>query len=158
MTVNSSIVKEHKVRISVPFIRVISIKPWFISFPVKMSFSLFKRKTREREEHPAAAVIGIPTNVIHDIHVVRDVTGALIGLPSAWQKQIASQLTEAEQRHNPELVKKVVNYYNFTKDKPENTEFKQIVTEKDIIDESKEIDEYMNSKDAHKSRETLTET
>lgn len=125
-----------------------------------MSFSqLFRRRARDREETSGLTVIGPPTNVNHDIHVTVDQKGTLVGLPSSWIKQIGSQITEAEQKGNPEAVKHVLKFYNYSKNKAEQNgqEFKTIVTEDDIVEESKEIDEYMNSKDAHKSRDVLSE-
>lgn len=134
---------------------------------------LFRRK-KNREE-PTAAIIGklpsissrftpgrvfffagTPTNVNHDIHVSVTEDGSLEGLPVSWIRQIGTQITKAEQNQNPEVVKKVLQYYNFSVKKHgvQGQEIKHIFTERDIAEESKEMDLYMKSKDAHKSKES----
>ncbi|KAF7280358.1 p21 (RAC1) activated kinase 3 [Rhynchophorus ferrugineus] len=115
---------------------------------------LFKRK-KARDE-PTAAVIGNPTNVNHDIHVIVDSDGLLKGLPSSWVRQIGTQITKAEQNENPEVVKKVLQYYNYSvkKQGAQGPDIKHIYTQKDIDEESKEIDMYLKSKDAHKSKDS----
>ncbi|XP_060527093.1 serine/threonine-protein kinase PAK 1 [Cylas formicarius] len=121
-----------------------------------MSFySMFKKK-KHREEYNTAAVIGKPTNVNHDIHVTVTEEGVLEGLPSSWVRQIGTQITKAEQNENPEVVKKVLQYYNFSVKKQNHAaqEIKHIFTENDIAEESKQIDLYMKSKDAHKSKDS----
>lgn len=105
-----------------------------------------------------ASVIGKPTNVNHDIHVRKnEQTGQLEGLPSAWIRQIGNQITQDEQNRDPTAVFMAVKYYNYSiKKKEEGGEvFKQIMTEEDIDEESKEIDNFMNSKDAHKSQDLI---
>lgn len=104
-----------------------------------------------------ASVIGKPTNVNHDIHVSKnEKTGQLEGLPSAWIRQIGNQITKDEQNRDPTAVYMAVKYYNYSiKKKEEGEPFKQIMTEEDIDEESKEIDNYMNSKDAHKSKDLI---
>ncbi|ENN75262.1 serine/threonine-protein kinase PAK 2 [Dendroctonus ponderosae] len=115
---------------------------------------LFRRK-KTREE-PTAAIIGTPTNVNHDIHVSVTEDGSLEGLPVSWIRQIGTQITKAEQNQNPEVVKKVLQFYNFSVKKHgvQGQEIKHIFTERDIAEESKEMDLYMKSKDAHKSKES----
>ncbi|KAJ3641543.1 hypothetical protein Zmor_028046 [Zophobas morio] len=117
-----------------------------------MSF-LFKKR-RPKEEHHSVAVIGQPTNVNHDIHVSVDAEGNLAGLPSSWLRQIGTQITKDEQANNPMAVRQAVKYYNYSMKKQEKGEIKHILTEKIIAEESKEIDQYMNSKDAHKSKDS----
>lgn len=125
-----------------------------------MSFySLFKKKPHREESTSTAAIIGHPTNVNHDIHVTVDANGALSGLPNSWIRQIGTQITKDEQQDNPLVVKQVLQYYNYSiKKQQDNTngvqEFKHIITEEDIVEESKEIDQYMHSKDAHKSKDS----
>lgn len=121
-----------------------------------MSF-LFQRKPKEG---PKVAVIGAPTNVNHDIHVTVNEQGLLTGLPSAWMRQIGTQITKDEQRENPLVVKQVLQFYNFSikRGNEERPEFKHIVTEKDIVEESKLIDLFTHSKDAHKSKDSLSDS
>nr|CAH7717424.1 unnamed protein product [Callosobruchus chinensis] len=118
-----------------------------------MSF-LFKRKPRREENN--IAVIGAPTNVNHDIHVTVSVDGILTGLPSSWMRQIGTQITKDEQKENPLVVKQVLQYYNYSikKNIQEGQEYKHIITEDDIHEESKQIDLYTQSKDAHKSSDS----
>ncbi|XP_044262874.1 serine/threonine-protein kinase PAK 1 [Tribolium madens] len=116
--------------------------------------SIFKRRTRPRDDAPSAvAVISEPTNVNHDIHVSINAHGELEGLPSAWLRQIGTQITRDEQVNNPLAVKQAVKYYNYSIKKQEKGEIKHIITEPLIDEETKEIDKYMNSKDAHKSKD-----
>ncbi|CAG9772400.1 unnamed protein product [Ceutorhynchus assimilis] len=121
-----------------------------------MSFvNIFKR--RKPKEETTAAIIGTPTNVNHDIHVSVTADGSLEGLPGSWLRQIGTQITKAEQNENPEVVKKVLQYYNFSVKKhgvPGQEIVKHIFTEHDIAEESKEMDLYMQSKDAHKSKDS----
>lgn len=115
---------------------------------------MFKRK-KPREE-TTAAIIGNPTNVNHDIHVTVTSDGILEGLPSSWVRQIGTQITKAEQHENPEVVKKVLQYYNYSvkKHAGPTPDIKHIYTQKDIDEESKQMDLYMQSKDAHKSKDS----
>ncbi|XP_050293169.1 serine/threonine-protein kinase PAK 1 [Anthonomus grandis grandis] len=125
-----------------------------------MSFvSLFKkRKPRDEAALPTAAIIGAPTNVNHDIHVSVTKDGVLEGLPSCWIRQIGTQITKDEQNQNPEVVKKVLQYYNFSVKKQQQggqaKDIKHIFTERDIAEESIEMDLYMKSRDAHKSKDS----
>lgn len=126
---------------------------------MSMNFSsFFKRKLHKEENN--IAVIGTPTNVNHDIHVTVDEKGLLTGLPSAWMRQIGTQITKDEQRENPLVVKQVLKYYNFSikKGNEDRPEFKHIITERDIVEESKQIDLYTQSKDAHKSKDSLSDS
>ncbi|CAH2016423.1 unnamed protein product, partial [Acanthoscelides obtectus] len=100
----------------------------------------FQKKTSPRRNN--IAVIGAPTNVNHDIHVTVSVDGILTGLPSSWMRQIGTQITKDEQKENPLVVKQ------------EGQEYKHIITEDDIHEESKQIDLYTQSKDAHKSSDS----
>lgn len=118
-----------------------------------MSF-FFKRRPRTREDSsPTVTVISEPTNVNHDIHVSVNADGELEGLPSAWLRQIGTQITRDEQVNNPIAVRQAVKYYNYSIKKQEKGEVKHILTEPLIAEETKEIDKYMNSKDAHKSKD-----
>lgn len=110
-------------------------------FPQKMSF-LFPRPKRKQKEETNITNIGAPTNVNRVIHVTIDDKGILKGLPSSWLNQIGGQITKDEQIENPLVVKQVLQYYNYTikKVNEDGQEFKPIVTEKDIVEESKRID------------------
>lgn len=122
-----------------------------------MSFAKIFKRNKQREEYVGASVIGKPTNVNHDIHVwTNKKTGQLEGLPSAWIRQIGNQITKDEQNRDPTAVYMAVKYYNYSiKKKEEGEPFKQIMTEEDIDEESKQIDNYMHSKDAHKSQDLI---
>ncbi|CAG9861036.1 unnamed protein product [Phyllotreta striolata] len=124
-----------------------------------MSFTSFFKKRPHKEENNIV-VIGTPTNVNHDIHVTVDEKGLVTGLPSAWMRQIGTQITKDEQRENPLVVKQVLQYYHFSikKGNQERPEFKHIVTERDIVEESKQIDLYTQSKDAHQSKDSLSDS
>lgn len=106
-----------------------------------MSF-LFPRPKRKQKEDTNITNIGAPTNVNRVIHVTIDDKGILKGLPSSWLNQIGGQITKDEQIENPLVVKQVLQYYNYTikKVNEDDQEFKPIVTEKDIVEESKRID------------------
>ncbi|KAK5649250.1 hypothetical protein RI129_000279 [Pyrocoelia pectoralis] len=116
---------------------------------------IFRRNTHKDDNGPS--VIGHPTNVIHDIHVIKNKeTGQLEGLPLAWQRQIGNLFTKAEQNKNPDALIHAIKYYNYSMKKKEEIEpFKLIVTERDIDEESEAINLYMNSDAAHQSRECL---
>lgn len=124
-----------------------------------MSFAnkIFKRN-KPKEDFVSASVIGKPTNVNHDIHVIKnEETGQLEGLPSAWIRQIGNQISKDEQSRDPTAVYMAVKYYNYSIKKNEGggEVIKHIMTEDDIDEESKQIDNFMNSKDAHKSHDLL---
>lgn len=106
-----------------------------------MSF-LFPRPKRKQKEENNITNIGAPTNVNRVIHVTIDDKGILKGLPDSWLNQIGGQITKDEQIENPLVVKQVLQYYNYTikKVNADVQEFKPIVTEKDIDEESKRID------------------
>lgn len=120
---------------------------------------LFRRTKTKEEQYIGPSVIGTPTNVNHDIHVSKNhKTGQLEGLPSAWLRQIENQITVDEQSRDPNAVYMAVKYYNYSiKKKVDGEVFKQIMTEDDVDEESKEIDNYMNSKDAHESKDLLND-
>lgn len=125
---------------------------------MSMNFSkLFGRRKKQPHDEPTAAIIGTPTNVNHDIHVRVTADGELEGLPVAWLRQIGTQITKDEQTQNPEVVKQVLQYYNFSVKKQgahQGQEIKHIFTEQDIDEESKQLDLYLHSKDAHKSKDS----
>lgn len=121
-----------------------------------MNIARIFRKNPHRDEN-GPSVIGHPTNVMHDIHVSKNKeTGQLEGLPLAWQRQIGNLFTQAERNNNPDALIHAVKYYNYSMKKKEPEPFKPFLTEEDIDEESEAIDLYMNSDDAHQSRECLT--
>lgn len=71
------------------------------------------------------------------------------GLPKAWLRIMNSQITQDEQQKNPDAAYQALKFYNFQitqKKRDEKTEglFKPFVTEADIEDESKDLDNYVN--------------
>lgn len=115
---------------------------------------LFPRPRRKQKEESNITNIGAPTNVNRVIHVTIDDNGLLKGLPPSWLNQIGGQITKDEQIENPLVVKQVLQYYNYTikKVNGEDQEFKPIVTEKDIDEESKKID-LIYTNDSTKNRD-----
>lgn len=114
---------------------------------------LFKRESAREDNSPS--VIGNPTNVQHDIHVIKNAAGHLEGLPEAWIRQIGNQITKAEQSNNPDAVLQAVKYYNYSMKKKEPEPFKVFITEEEVIEETKAIDNFMNSRDAHQSKDSI---
>lgn len=128
---------------------------------LKGLFSSKKDKhAKENERH--ISEIGMPTNVVHDIHVGKNkATGELEGLPKAWQRIMNSQITQDEQHQNPDAAYQAVRFYNYSikkKDGTADTPFKPFITEKDIKEESEEIAKYVNLKTAHKSQDSMGES
>ncbi|GJQ77630.1 Pak3 [Trypoxylus dichotomus] len=112
---------------------------------------IFRRKDHADSSGP---VIGEPTNVNHDIHVSKNkVTGQLEGLPTAWLKQISYQITEQEKCQNPGAVVDAVKYYNYSMKKKEPESFK-FITEEGIDEETADMENFMQSRDAHKSKDS----
>lgn len=123
-------------------------------------FKIFTKKTATKESDRQISTIGLPTNVVHDIHVSKnDMTGDLEGLPKAWLKIMNLQITQDEQHQNPDAAYQAVRFYNYSIKKKDNTEpFKPFITEEAIHEESEEIDKYVNLKSAHKSLDSLGES
>lgn len=124
-----------------------------------MNFIKYFRKDQAKGDN-GPSVIGPPTNVIRDIHVIKNAeTGQLEGLPTAWMRQIGNQITKAEQSNNPDAVLQAVKYYNYSmKRKDEPQEFKPFITEKDIHEETEALDKFMASRGAHESTDSESET
>ncbi|CAL4070219.1 unnamed protein product, partial [Meganyctiphanes norvegica] len=59
-------------------------------------------------------VISMPTNIQHVVHVeINPLTGELQGLPEAWKMMLqSSNITEAEQKQNPQAVLQVLEYWH----------------------------------------------
>lgn len=141
---------------------------------------LFSRK--RDKENQTINEIGLPTNVVRGIHVSKNqLTGDLEGLPRAWTRLLKSTITEDEQAENPSAGKRndeslchehvnwtrdaffllflayqAVKFYNYSIKKKDNVEpFKPFITEEAIVEESAEIDEFLNAKNAHNSEDSF---
>lgn len=115
----------------------------------------FKKDTTIKEDIGPSNISG-PTNVQHDIHVCKNqITGQLEGLPDAWMRQIGTQISKDEQYTHPYAVLQAVKYYNYSIKKKEEPEtFKLFITENEVIKETEDIDNFMNSRDAHQSKDS----
>ncbi|KAH8326378.1 hypothetical protein KR067_006078 [Drosophila pandora] len=113
-----------------------------------MSFTKWFKKKEQISE------IGAPTNFQRHFHVSRNQeTGDLEGLPAPWVRLMNSQITRDEQDKNPDAAYHAVKYYNYSIKKKENEVFKPFITEDVIHEESKEIENYVNYKNKHKSQD-----
>lgn len=123
-------------------------------------FKGFFKKSQTKHDQQQISDIGLPTNVVHDVHVSKNqVTGDLEGLPKAWQRIMNAQITVAEQTKNPDAAYQAVKFYNYSIKKKDNTEpFKPFITEQAIVEESEEIEKYLDLKQAHKSIDSLGES
>ncbi|XP_037815021.1 serine/threonine-protein kinase PAK 2 [Lucilia sericata] len=99
--------------------------------------------------------IGNPTNFQRHFHVSRnEETGVLEGLPAPWLRLMNYQISKDEQSKNPDAAYHAVKFYNYSIKKKENEAiFKPFITEEAIHEESKEIDNYVNYKNKHKSQD-----
>lgn len=127
---------------------------------LKGLFGSKKSHAKDNDRH--ISEIGMPTNVVHGIHVGKNVaTGELEGLPKAWLRIMNSQITQDEQHKNPDAAYSAVRFYNYSlKKKDGNTDapFKPFITEAAIDEESEEIAKYVNLKSTHKSQDSLGES
>ncbi|XP_011189626.1 serine/threonine-protein kinase PAK 2 [Zeugodacus cucurbitae] len=106
-----------------------------------------------RKKEPISE-IGNPTNFQRHYHVSRnEETGHLEGLPASWTRLMNAQITRDEQDKNPDAAYHAVKYYNYSIKKKDNEVFKPFITEEAIHEESKEIDNYVNYKNKHKSHD-----
>lgn len=129
-----------------------------MSTSIKGIMGIFKRGSQPKEDRQISE-IGLPTNVQHAVHVHKNDTGDLEGLPKSWQRIMDSQITQDEQNQNPDAAYQAVRYYNYSIKKKDNTEpFKPFITEEAIHEESKEMDKYLHQKSAHKSADSLGES
>ncbi|XP_075146776.1 p21 (RAC1) activated kinase 3 [Haematobia irritans] len=119
------------------------------------SFTNLKGWFRKKEKDPTISEIGNPTNFQRHFHVSRnEETGNLEGLPAPWVRLMNSQITIDEQSKNPDAAYQAVKFYNYSIKKKENDAiFKPFITEEAIHEESKEIDNYVNYKNKHKSQD-----
>ncbi|XP_067633570.1 serine/threonine-protein kinase PAK 2 [Eurosta solidaginis] len=115
------------------------------------SFTSLKGWFRKKEP---ISEIGNPTNFQRHYHVSRnEETGHLEGLPASWTRLMNAQITRDEQDKNPDAAYHAVKYYNYSIKKKDNDVFKPFITEEAIHEESKEIDNYVNYKNKHKSHD-----
>ncbi|XP_032593703.1 serine/threonine-protein kinase PAK 2 [Drosophila grimshawi] len=113
-----------------------------------MSFTKWWKKKEQISE------ISGPTNFQRHFHVSRNQeTGDLEGLPTPWVRLMNTQITRDEQDKNPDAAYHAVKYYNYSIKKKEQEVFKPFITEDVIHEESKEIDNYVNYKNKHKSQD-----
>lgn len=86
------------------------------------------------------------------------------GLPKAWLRIMNSQITQDEQQKNPDAAYQALKFYNFQitqkkRDGPgDGFVFKPFVTEADIEDESKDLDNYVNLGKVHTSQDSFGES
>lgn len=127
---------------------------------LKGLFGSKKSHAKDNDRH--ISEIGMPTNVVHGIHVGKNVaTGELEGLPKAWLRIMNSQITQDEQHQNPDAAYSAVRFYNYSlkkKDGHTDAPFKPFITEEAIDEESEEIAKYVNLKSTHKSQDSLGES
>ncbi|XP_055639646.1 serine/threonine-protein kinase PAK 3 [Toxorhynchites rutilus septentrionalis] len=122
-----------------------------------MMKSLFGRKSAKENDRNKISEIGLPTNVVHGIHVSKNkLTGDLEGLPKAWIRLMDASITHDEQSKNPEAAYQAVKFYNYSIKKKEQAEpFKPFITEDAIHEETESIDQFLDMKNAHKSEDSL---
>lgn len=117
------------------------------------SFTGFKGWFKKKDQ--PISEIGMPTNFQRHFHVSRnEETGVLEGLPAPWLRLMNGQISKDEQNKNPDAAYQAVKFYNYSIKKKENDAiFKPFITEEAIHEESKEIDNYVNYKNKHKSQD-----
>lgn len=122
-----------------------------------MMKSIFGRKNAKENDRNKISEIGLPTNVVHGIHVSKNhLTGDLEGLPKAWIRLMDASITHDEQSKNPEAAYQAVKFYNYSIKKKEQAEpFKPFITEDAIHEETESIDQFLDMKNAHKSEDSL---
>lgn len=84
-------------------------------------------------------------------------------MPKAWVRIMNSQITPDEQQKNPDAAYQALKFYNFSismkkREGPSEGIFKPFVTEADIEDESKDLDNYVNLGKAHTSQDSFGES
>ncbi|XP_058059417.1 serine/threonine-protein kinase pak-1 [Anopheles bellator] len=115
-----------------------------------------RSRTKDSERHKISE-IGLPTNVVHGMHVSKNQqTGHLEGLPKSWSRMVDALITVDEQNKNPEAAYQAVKFYSYSIKKKEATEpFKPFITEDAIHEETESIDQYLDQKNTHKSEDSL---
>lgn len=114
-----------------------------------------KKQHKDRDER--ATDIGMPTNVKQHIHVSKNSeTGQLEGLPGSWLRFLNTQITPAEQHENPDAAIQAVKIYMYTikNQKTADEPFKPFVTPEAITEEDKEIEKFVDHKNAHQSQDS----
>lgn len=119
--------------------------------------SIFGRKTAKDHDRNKISEIGLPTNVVHGLHVSKNkLTGDLEGLPKAWIRIMDASITHDEQSKNPEAAYQAVKFYNYSIKKKEQAEpFKPFITEDAIHEETESINQFLDMKNAHKSEDSI---
>lgn len=83
-------------------------------------------------------------------------------MPKAWLRIMNSQITQDEQQKNPDAAYQALKFYNFSismkKRDINEAVFKPFVTEADIEDESKDLDNYVNLGKVHTSQDSFGES
>ncbi|XP_053670081.1 serine/threonine-protein kinase PAK 1 [Anopheles nili] len=119
--------------------------------------NIFGSKRSKDGERNKISEIGLPTNVVHGIHVSKNLqTGHLEGLPKSWIRIMDAFITHDEQSKNPDAVYQAVKFYSYSIKKKEGTEpFKPFITEDAIHEETESIDQFLDQKSTHKSEDSL---
>uniref|UniRef100_A0A2M4BJE8 non-specific serine/threonine protein kinase n=1 Tax=Anopheles marajoara TaxID=58244 RepID=A0A2M4BJE8_9DIPT len=122
-----------------------------------MMKNLFGRSRTKDSERNKISEIGMPTNVVHGLHVTKNKqTGHFEGLPKSWCRMVDALITVDEQNQNPEAAYQAVKFYSYSIKKKEATEpFKPFITEDVIHEETESIDLYLDQKNMHKSEDSL---
>lgn len=118
---------------------------------------LFKKSQHHRDER--VTEIGMPTNVKQHLHVSKNSeTGMLEGLPTSWLRLLDTQITQAEKNDNPDAAAAALTYHMYIVKKEKHGEdekpFKPFVTEEAITEEDKEIEKFLDKKNAHQSQDS----
>ncbi|OXU22055.1 hypothetical protein TSAR_002562 [Trichomalopsis sarcophagae] len=119
-----------------------------------MSLNLVKFFSKKKHHSPqptdTVGEIGLPTNVSHQFHVIKNAeTGQLEGLPDSWIRLLNTQITKSEQDEHPAAALQAIKFYNYSikkKPTPQEEVFKPFVTEDVIEEESIEIDKILAKK------------
>jgi len=116
-------------------------------------FNKIFNKNRQENTSSTATIIGPPTNVQHDIHVIKTDDGSLEGLPTAWKRQVENELATSNNKTlNYGAAFDAVKFFNY---QIKHNYEKVLITENQVGAETKAIDDYMQSNDAHASRDRL---
>uniref|UniRef100_A0A182VRK5 non-specific serine/threonine protein kinase n=1 Tax=Anopheles minimus TaxID=112268 RepID=A0A182VRK5_9DIPT len=119
--------------------------------------NIFGSRRAKDSERNKISEIGLPTNVVHGMHVSKNQqTGHLEGLPKSWIRIMDALITHDEQSKNPEAAYQAVKFYSYSIKKKEATEpFKPFITEDAIHEETESIDQFLDQKSTHKSEDSL---
>ncbi|XP_011501272.1 PREDICTED: serine/threonine-protein kinase PAK 2 [Ceratosolen solmsi marchali] len=137
---------------------------WTLFF-IKMSLNIVKFFSKKKHQNSqvidTVGEIGLPTNVSHQFHVIKNAqTGQLEGLPDSWIRLLNTQITKSEQNEHPAAALQAIKFYNYSikkKPTPQEEVFKPFVTEDVIEEESIEIDKILAKKcNAHRDSDGST--